>query len=521
MLDLTFVGAQAVNGTTPYRVLMLADANDSWNAQAEYETKPASYPAYLGTTHDPRVLPFTLLKQGATPATINEWYQDALRVFNPGAIMTIKGVWRGITVERQMQVTRWTNVTGARVEGEFSAVGDPYWQTEAQATSSLSPLTVSAGNAPALPVITVTATQTCSYIRATITDIWGRGLQAYPVRLTINTVGIITNNLQVAAFHQGRIVPTHVFDPNTASTTIWAVVDVPPGGTAIIDLFYGTAIFNALAQELESGGLDFINSSNFYWQWSNFALFRTAPSRAGTWRPIKRGQILTSLIYELETASAGSSSMYVANATANSGLPSDMDGYQLTLGVPAGASGLPFINLIRNISNPSSEPVVMRVAYRVPDSPVWTQVEGVSATGIYSSSLGTVGAIEVMIWVSAQASMVSVVRYFWQYASTGFAISLDSGFVPSIAYTVVATARFLNSTLLMGDGQSLAFTNAYLTSGTTVTVDTRLKTISGLTYGSVTPSNRADWLALSLGMNNWTNPTNGTASFSWRDRYRI
>jgi hypothetical protein len=159
-------------------------------------------------------------------------------------------------IEAQMQDVAWRSVTTR--------------STSAPSTANVN------GNLPAYPVIRIptTSAATATWRRYAITDRFGQGLAGYPVKLPVappaqDTVVLVN----------GLAVPFLV-----ASGGLWVRVDVPPGGTTLVDVVTSAAIENReTADTLDLGGL-WPASSNTVWHYHQIRAIDAPLAGTGTWR---------------------------------------------------------------------------------------------------------------------------------------------------------------------------------------------------------------------------------------------
>jgi hypothetical protein len=429
----------------------------------------------------------------------------------------------GVTATVQANITNLTRVTNRMFTGTFS-IPDPIWRSTASAATS----TTNAGDFKALPVITLTPTagNTTLRRRVTVVDNTGRGLFNYPILATIDsstgTPGA-TTTANYTVFVNGRSVPCYVISPNTGATKIWFRCDVAAGGTTNVDIYYGSAINNTLAQTYNAGGMALSSASNSSWVWDTPYAISSAPNASGVWRPGKLGLSQDNTSYGISAEATSSLSLLVDDAN---GQANDADCMICTLGVPAASQ---LTGLTRQLFSTAQIGGIISsfVKYRIAGQTSWTKIvlkawDSTTATPPQTETPTSVAinipnAVEVAIGVEPTEAQPA------GYVTLSGTITIALSSYPTVTVGASVAARYVSSGTLVNSTSlcTITLTDFYC-NAENFTIDCIQKYVASVGgnpfYGSITFSNPDDWFALNPGANTVT-PTNLTATYSYANRY--
>jgi hypothetical protein len=421
-------------------------------------------------------------------------------------------------------------VTGERVSiaghsGSTPAIAGEYVATVTDATHfTISVNATVGGTGGTVHRIIRRATQT-------VTDRTGRGLDSYPVRLTLDSRNAgATAAADYVVFVNGQSVPFFVQNPDASATTIDLRVSTPPAGSCLVDVFFGAAVANPLtANVYDDGGMDLAHASfsNTTWVWrtstgtlmGKLVYSMVAVSRqarvTGAWSLAKLAPVLSGVSYGYVP---GGNAQFAVGPSAG-GLQNDADGLILTCQVEADTS-----NALRGISAVLDGGAVsagLLVEYRRADDLLWRA----AGNGFASGGWDIDGAVQVRIYVRPAATDATGSITVSAYASDPPPrLLLDSTKVPLISAPAYTAARVINGSLTNGStGDQIVFTDLYM-DDVALTIDCLQRTIraaSGPLYGQIMPTNPNGWFPLPPGGTSWTNPAGFTVSLDWQNRFVI
>lgn len=530
----TTINGTAVNGATPYRVIFPIDSSFLNEADLQLQPREGYVPQIVGSQVKERSITFQVTP-GTTgvPVSNHQWYQNVFGIFVPdGRQKSIRASWRSQTIELFGTITRIGPLPGSPltddddsvIEGDFRIV-DPVWrEISAETADASSPLTVSRGNTPAQPTVTITPTTTTVRHRiVTITDVLGTGLSNYPIIAQFDSStgspGATASSNYIAFFNQ-REIPITVASPNTTTTRVLFRVNCDPGGSVQVHLYYGSSVSNILTSSaLDPMGMAITDPdiSNTHWIWDSFVSTLNGRNISGVWTPL----ILDTVVPIVSTAESSSQRQYTVTTGATgvnphavrmviggsvAGTSNALTGlsrqFNDILGTPAGAGFIDFQALgVLGLTN-----AWLLAGDNVT---VTTAVDVDNASAIFFGVRNNGGATSNIITFAA---------------SGDFALDLAS--TPSVNVSAATTARFVNSTLTnTTTGDAIQFDTLYM-DDTTLIIDCLNKTIStgnGTVFHrrGIRFSNKERWMTLNVGSNAWTNATNTTTSFSWKPSYLL
>lgn len=186
-------------------------------------------------------------------------------------------------------------------------VTDPLATAVSPTISTTSPVTVT-GPVRALPLIRISPASISanpSYRRVTVTDQGQVGLSNYPVRITFDsTTASATGYTNYLALVNGQSVPFRLANPNNSATTMDMSLNVPPGGSSYVDLFYGGVVGNIVTADdgaqgiYDDRGMDLASGSwsNTSWVWNDFQC-SLRPDAPGAWRLGKMGKTISGVSF--------------------------------------------------------------------------------------------------------------------------------------------------------------------------------------------------------------------------------
>jgi hypothetical protein len=509
---LTTFDGTAIGTGTDYDVRVLIGTDAPYDQEPALLTRLDRGPLVESTRLPAREIPFTLVKRGT--ATDVVWQQAARALFNPQVrtLRTLAGTWEGTNVELPVLVRTLTLRHDDLFEGTFLAP-DPAWRSASASTDSASPLTAG-GNLPALPVITITPSgSTLKRVRATVTDTTGRGLAAYPLKITFDSTGVSAAAASdYLVMFQGRPVPFRVSNMNNAATILLVRLDVPPAayGSTYVDIYYGSSLNNTVtADALDAGGHDWTNAG-----WTNTAWRITGwnvaayPDASGVWRPATVGSPLPAS-YQL-SASIAASVTFVTTDVAGT-YRNDANALVMVTGVEAGTTNA-LAGLAYTISGAAGV-----LYYRTAGALAWTQA---TTFGPGSSTLTADidGAVEIAVVVPSTAGAGSGI-----FSGT-MTLALDSSKVPTISVGSAVTAHLTTGVLSnTTTGDVITLTDVLSDGAFDIDcLDLDITPSSGPLYrAAIHPSNRSLWFPLRVGSNAWTDPAGAAASFSFKPRWAI
>jgi hypothetical protein len=163
------------------------------------------------------------------------------------------------------------------------------------------------------------------------------------------------------------------------------------------------------------------------------------------------------------------------------------------------------------------------IKYRIAGQLNWTTAW--SSTGLGAGETTAVdldNAVEIAFYAEATANATFTAD--WLPSGGNLTLALNSSYTPTVSVGSAGTARYISSTLTNSTtGDTITFTDVYL-DDVALTINTQNKTItvaSGPIYGSISMSEPDCWMALPVGSNSWTDPSGGSSSFAWADRFLI
>lgn len=515
MPDFTAFDGVAIGPSTPYDIKILYGQDAAYTSAPELRSGIGRVPARDAIVYGGREIPFTIFK-GTSGASDAQWQQDVYQLFSPlKQARLLTATHNATTITLTVDIGSLRRIHDRVYEGTF-VCADPVWRTITTTTDAASPLTV-VGNAPALPVITLTPnTSQLARRRITVTDVTGRGLVNYPVRATVDTTGFAAAaTSDYILFYNGRPIPFYLQTPNNAASTLDFRVDVPPLGSVFVDLYYGSSVTNTItAQAYDPAGMDITHASysatQWVWKTNEFDQVGTRPAATGVWR-----------YGVVDQHASGGSFGVVATPTTlafisanDNSLANDADSLIVVIGAEAGST-----DALQGIAGGNTFNTGQTyVRYRKAGESLWRQATATLIAGYptnpnqYKYDLD--GAVEIAIRNSG-ALLQADGNTPWRLALTN---------VPTVNVAAAVTARYINSAFTnTTTGASISLTDVYL-DDVALTINCVARTIapaSGPLYGAFVFSNPVDWLPLAVGTTAWTAPTNTTASIAWATRYVI
>lgn len=527
MPTITSFDGVSVGPATAYDLDFSAASDYDWSADLSLQSRFGDTPISEGFTSQPVTRLLRIRPGSAAPADMDEWRQNAIRLFRPGPLVPLRASHRGTAIEVPAAITRTTHPTSLPMRSDrngllFSelSIPDPIWYTVAEAGPvTASPITVG-GNYPAAPRLVITPTGTAGRrIRATITDTTGRGLQDYPIRLTVDTSGLgVTAANQIILFHMGRPIPFLAQGYGTATTLIDTRVTCRAGQSAPIDVIAGSGVNNTItAQALNPAGMDLAHAShtNTTWVYRN-----TAGTIEGKYAPaiwdLMRAPKATG-VWHLETIPTSSHQATVnAASVVFAPSPARHDAVVVVTQVEmAATNALQGFESIVAVTLVAAEPWYLR-----PGDVQWSTTTGAAPGGPFQAPGAIAAAFTGELTANATSLAVS--------ASPPMRINLDAAKVPTIAYAAPVNCWPVTFTLTnTTNGRTLSMSDVYADGAITVDTLGRGFTWTGVHYwsnpdGGISHSGRGDWWPLDDGVANAYTLTAGYSLSAYvRDRFAI
>lgn len=219
----------------------------------------------------------TLVAVRTVNIPIDEFRARVAALLAPGQHRLRAETGTGDDVELWVVVERiaWRGETDTDIRIDCRAQ-DVAWRAVG-ATTVTAPGTASVtGNLPAYPRFRIapSAATPATWRRYAVTDRCGEGLAGYPVKLPVQPTAS-----QTVVLVNGLAVPFLV-----AGGGLWVRVDVPPGGTTLVDVVTSSAIANGeTANKLDLGGMS-PASTNTTWYYDQIRAIDAPLAATGTWR---------------------------------------------------------------------------------------------------------------------------------------------------------------------------------------------------------------------------------------------
>lgn len=529
----------AINGSSPYRLVFPINSEFGYGVDLQLAAREGGYPQQYGAALRQRNVEFLVTPgDSGVPSSYNEWRQNVMGLFIPdGVKRSLRASWRSQTIEVFAAVTDIGLVEGVpavdddvepMLNGIFT-IADPIWrEISAETADSTSPLTVSRGNTPAQPTITLTPSTTTVRRRTiTITDTLGIGLSNYPIIASFDGSGVsanaATNNI---LFINGREVPIRVNNPGANPQTIIFRVNCEPGGSVVAHLYYGSSVSNTLTSSaFDPGGMAITDAdlSNTNWIWDNFKAFDNPRNACGVWTPSKFGindervgitftddddsWNISKLGDQPPVGETNGVSMVIGGAIA--GTSNALSGLARVYGSRGGSAGDNTLRLLAKYQPATAVEIL-------------TALDEVGNSTTISTPIDVDQAIALQLYAITKDTGALATQDLELQASGDFALALTN--TPSVIVGAAVTARFVDATLTnTTTGDTIQFDKLYM-DNTTLVIDCVNKTITSSQVfhrRAIRFSNREKWFTLAVGSNAWTNATNLAASFSWKPSYRI
>lgn len=383
----TQFGTLTFSPTSTYDLQVSFDEDTPYTSQVDFRPRRGRFPLREAFRLQERVLTATILNRSG--ASVAQFWRDCFRTFAPGGTVALYATHdqTGGSIYTEVDIVsigKDHSTPNSRIHVDAVAA-DPVWRDlTPSSVTAVAGTIVNSGDYPALPQITIGPNLTTILRRRiAVVDNSGRGQSNYFVRARVNTSAVWGTFSPTAAmfdaYYRGRRIPFGIGQGVSlaggtiggTATTFDFRIDLPPSGTALVDLYYSAFISNSeTPNRLDYAQLDYSTNTNFAGNgticWNYYGLSTMPNGAAFSWVPAKTGQTLSGWSYGL-IAESGSNAQFAVRP--DDTLLNDADSMVTVLGSGAAASNA--LTNLRRILTAWSRNQIWKVSV-TGTSGVWT-----------------------------------------------------------------------------------------------------------------------------------------------------
>ena len=408
-----------------------------WSVDVAARSRAGLPSLYDGVTPQP-LSRDVYIRAGSLAGDYDGWRSSAVALFSPyQGVAELEADFDGDTrttmalvqtIQQHPQVPMRADALGL-LQAKITRFS-PYWRSATQSTTSLT--VTNDGNAPASPKFTIKPTTgTVLRRRVTFTENTGNGLINHPLQLSVTTTGAsATTGSNYYVFDGGNPTLFQAITPN-GSSKIYIRKSLKPSSTdEFVDVVYGSAVSNTLANTLLPWGFDWAHASftNSLWIYRGTTATTLNGVEAPTIWQSSRAPQIPGVWYQTEFGTTFEDSGWT-EAVASLALTGNA-ALAVNTQIKAGATGA--LNGLTNASLVGWSD--LNVMYRLRDGVSYLSGDATVSGGTTLSDIEVDDAVDIVL-----RAQLGSVTWQEQASSAPISITLDSAEVPTITVDGSAT----------------------------------------------------------------------------------